>query len=111
MSKKGIKQKLIYGLILLILTGGGYGVYTIVQYNQAQALHYDTAQTGILKHEVKVKATYANEEATMQSTSSGQLNLLVNEGQRVRRGDSVISIVPIGIRSNQSTVQAPIGGL
>ena len=108
---------LLWGLVLLaILSGGGLWFYRSIVTNKELA--FDYAQSGVIKHEIKVKATFVNQEFVIHSTVAGKVQFLGVNGQRFRRGDTVANVQPEGTApgtktGNQGTIAlaAPNGGL
>lgn len=109
-----VPRIILRGLLLAAVMVIGYFAYTSWQYAKTTAPRYEGAQTGILKHEVHVKATFANEEAVLQAPQAGKLNLLAAEGKRLRKGEEVASVSAAAVMAASGgslTVTAPIGGL
>ncbi|MHB8124300.1 MAG: HlyD family efflux transporter periplasmic adaptor subunit [Desulfitobacteriaceae bacterium] len=116
-SNKLRSRGFLWGLVLLtIMIGSGLWFYRSIVINKELA--FDYAQSGVIKHGIKVKATFVNQEFVIHSTVAGKVLLLGVDGQRFRRGDIVANVQPEGIApgtktSNQGTIDlaAPNGGL
>lgn len=99
-------------LLFVGLVSWGYAKYS------AQALKLVVVQAGTLRHEVQVKAIFANEETPILAGSAGKVNFSGPDGQRFRRGETVGSILPVGAAPSVSgssgsgtILVAPHGGL
>ncbi len=108
---------LLWSLVLFtILIGGGFWLYRSLVTNKE--LSYTNAQSGVIKHEIKVKATFVNQEFLIRSTVAGKVQFLGVDGQRFRRGETVVNVQSEGTApgtksGNQVTIAlaAPNGGL
>jgi len=75
------------------------------------------AKQGSIEHNKSVTAVFANEEVLVTASAAGKPDYLVEEGQRVRKGEPIAAMKPEGVTLNQSTsgsvaqVIAPAGGL
>jgi len=78
-------------------------------------LSLETAHQGLVTHEKTVKALYANTEIVLTTPVEGKITMIQEEGQRFRKGETLVSILPTGIDYAQSKeealVTAPISGL
>ena len=108
---------LLAGAMALVLIGGGT-VWVYRAELQAATLEFGVAQTGMITHEVKVKAVFANQETVLTAPVAGQVNFNGQDGQRFRRGDIVAAVQPAGANpgatANPAAAQAvatPLGGL
>jgi hypothetical protein len=109
-------KDLLWGLLILaVLFASGLWFYRSVLINKMLSFAY--AQQGEIKHGVKVKATFVNQEFVIYSNMAGKVRFLGTDGQRFRRGDVVADIQPEGTapgtnNGNQSALLvAPSGGL
>ncbi|MFZ3101113.1 MAG: HlyD family efflux transporter periplasmic adaptor subunit [Desulfitobacteriaceae bacterium] len=108
---------LLWGLVVIvILSGGGLWFYRSIVTNKE--LTFDYAQAGVIKHGIKVKATFVNQEFVIHTTVAGKVQFLGVDGQRFRRGETVANVQPEGTApgtktGNQGTIAlaAPNGGL
>ena len=103
-------------VILIILISGGLWFYRLTVSHKEPAFVY--AQSGVIEHGVKGKATFVNQEFVIQSSIAGKVEFLGVDGQRFRRGDTVANVKSEGTApgtklDDQGTVAltAPNGGL
>jgi hypothetical protein len=106
--------RLFWGILLLMLVGGVLWCYRSSL--TAGTIKFALAQPGIITHERKVTATFANMETPILAPSSGKIQYLAQDGLRYRRGEPVATILPEGAAPGMTsefakTILAPAGGL
>ncbi|MGC7870367.1 HlyD family efflux transporter periplasmic adaptor subunit [Desulfosporosinus sp. SYSU MS00001] len=119
MEKKKRKKRNPYGLwiiVFLILFGGAFCYYR--ENFSAGNITFTAAQPGIITHERKVSAVFANQEQPVKAPNSGTIQFVGKDGQRFRRGETLAAVQQNGAApgSNQSSlsgtvVTADMGGL
>ncbi|WP_088228536.1 HlyD family efflux transporter periplasmic adaptor subunit [Desulfosporosinus sp. FKB] len=119
MEKKKRKKRNPYGLwiiLFLILFGGAFWYYR--ENFSSGNITFTAAQPGIITHERKVSAVFANQEQPVKAPSSGTIQFVGKDGQRFRRGETLAAVHQNGAASgsNQSSlsstvVTADMGGL
>lgn len=105
-----------WGILFIALVGGIWWSYR--SYYTPMSIEFAVAQTGTIVHERKVAATFANQELPISAPASGSVKFISEDGQRVKRGEGVVTIQLGGaapgtkpqIAQNQ-TIQATMGGL
>lgn len=81
------------------------------------SLKVDLAKQGSIEHYQTVSAVFANEEVLVKSPAAGIPKFLVGEGERIRKGEVIAVIEPVGatpgqgVTSAANQVYAPRGGL
>lgn len=116
-SKRGRFRRLAGRGILIILLVGMI-VWTYRSTWLTRGLEFAVAQPGTIKHEQTVRATFANEESLIQAPLGGRVHYIGEEGQRLRRGETLLRVeaegaVPGAAAQPAPTVEvaAPAGGL
>lgn len=103
------------GVLLLLLLGSLGWVYR--SNFLTGSLKVELAKQGSIEHLQTITAVFANEETLLKAPSAGSPEFLVQEGERVRKGDSIVVIKSGGVALGQemattsNQVQAPIGGI
>lgn len=102
-----------WGLVIFILLVSMGWVYR--SHFLTSSLQITSAKEGSIQHHEKVTIVFANEETLLKSNVSGTPTFLFQEGQRVRKGDTVARIQGTGAlsqgNSGEEKIIAPIGGL
>ena len=93
--------------LAIVAVLGGLGFWFSHDIIISKQLTIANAQSGIIKHEVRVKATFVNQEFLIYSAAGGKVQFLGVDGQRFRRGEIVANIQS----DNPVALTAPIGGL
>lgn len=103
------------GVFLLLLLGSLGWVYR--SNFLTGSLKVELAKQGSIDHHQTITAVFANEETLLKAPSAGLPEFLVQEGERVRKGDSIAVIQSGGVALGQeiatasNQVPAPIGGI
>lgn len=120
MAGKRHKRKLIYGLfwgcVILVLMG------VILWFNRfylgAGSVKFAVAQTGMITHERKVAAIFANRELPILAPFSGTVQYIGANGQRFRRGETIAALQAGGVapgtqqtQAESQAIPAEMGGL
>ncbi|MGE4271391.1 MAG: HlyD family efflux transporter periplasmic adaptor subunit [Desulfitobacterium sp.] len=103
------------GALLLLLIGSLGWVYR--SNFLTGSLKVELAKQGDIKHQQIVSVVFASEEALLKAPAAGTPKFLVQEGERIRKGDPVATVQSGGVVLGQdnvaysNTLVAPIGGL
>ncbi|MGI1658216.1 MAG: HlyD family efflux transporter periplasmic adaptor subunit [Desulfitobacterium sp.] len=103
------------GALLLLLIGSLGWVYR--SNFLTGSLKVELAKQGDIKHQQIVSVVFASEETLLKAPAAGTPKFLVQEGERIRKGDPVATIQSGGVVLGQdnlaqsNTLVAPIGGL
>ena len=116
---EGKRRRPVYwfwGVLFITLVGGSLWHYR--SYFTAQPIRFTVAQTGSIIHERKVEAVFANQELPIPAPSTGSVQFMGEDGQRVRRGEGVATVHPEGAapgtkseNTQTKTIWATMGGL
>lgn len=103
MKGKNLRFKnLLWGLLILaVIFGCCLWFYRSVLINMMLSFAY--AQQGEIKHGIKVKATFANQELVIYSNVAGKVQFLGADGQRFRLGEVVAKVQPEGTAPGTKT--------
>ncbi|HWQ89756.1 MAG TPA: HlyD family efflux transporter periplasmic adaptor subunit [Desulfitobacteriaceae bacterium] len=106
---RGKKQqyKVVLWSLAIAAVLGGLGFWFAHDTIISKGLAIDYAQSGVIKHEIKVTATFVNQEFLIYSATGGKVQFLGVDGQRFRRGEIVAKIQS----DNPADLTAPEGGL
>ncbi|SHH63809.1 HlyD family efflux transporter periplasmic adaptor subunit [Desulfosporosinus lacus] len=104
-----------WGILFIVLAGGIVWCYrsTLI----AGRIKFAVAETGTIRHERSVAATFANQELTVLTPLSGKVQYIGEDGQRLRRGETVAVVQPEGAapgtmeNAQNQTITAAMGGL
>lgn len=116
MDRKRKKSYLwFWSLFILALVGGIGWCYrsTFI----SGTIEYAVAQTGMIKHERQIAATFANQELSVLAPFSGKVSYVGKDGQRIKRGEIVATILSEGASpgttntSQNKSLTADKGGL
>ena len=116
---EGKRRKPIYwfwGVLFIALVGGILWSYR--SNLTSGTSKFALAQTGVITHERKVAATFANQEIPISAPFSGSVKFMGEDGQRFRRGEGVATLQPEGAvpgtkqeNAQNQTILATMGGL
>jgi len=115
-EKKSKSVNWVWGGLFLALVGGVLWFYRTNFI--PETIKFALAQTGTINHERKVVATFANKELPISAPFSGSVQYISNNGQRVKRGESVATLQSEGAapgtnqeNAQKQTLLAMMGGL
>lgn len=112
-AKSKIFRGMGWGLVIIVLLVSMGWVYR--SHFLTGSLQVTLAKEGSIKHYQNVTAVFANEETVLKANLSGTPNFLFQEGQRVRKGDTVANVQEVGAlgqgSGREDRVVAPVGGL
>lgn len=117
MAREGRKPAYwLWGILFILVVGGIFWFYH--SNFSTGNIKFAIAQTGTINHERKVMAVFANQEQPISAPFSGSVQILAEDGQRFKRGESVAVLQPEGavpgtkqVNVRNKTISAPKGGL
>ncbi len=117
MAREGRKPAYwLWGVLFISVIGGIFWFYH--SNFSTRSIKFAIAQTGTINHEHKVMAVFANQEQPISVPFSGSVQILGEDGQRFKRGESVAILQPEGAvpgtkqeNVQNRTISAPKGGL
>lgn len=100
-------------MLLALMAGAGFYWATWVK----ERIEYARIEPGVISHEQKVEAVFANTEVLLQAPSAGKVSFYGKDGDRFRRGAGVAQILSDGAApgtvaaGKAAIVSAVVGGL
>ena len=115
-GKKRKPIKWFWSILLIFLLGG---VFLFYRSNLATgSVKFIVAETGTITHEREIIATFTNQETPIVASIAGKINYVSEEGQRVRRGEGVVTLQATGSvpgmkqdNTENQMIKTEVGGL
>ncbi|HWJ02229.1 MAG TPA: HlyD family efflux transporter periplasmic adaptor subunit, partial [Verrucomicrobiae bacterium] len=97
-----LRRVFVYGLVILVLSLAGLWLKDIIKATQIIVV---TTQKGALEAPVDIEAWVINSEQVVTSSYAGQIDKVVPEGDRARKGSLVARVISQGINGQGKGVK------